>query len=497
MLSSPASPTTPPSTERERLLAIVAAAGTSLTVACAAPVASRGGSAADAAFLIALAFLPYAALLRFRLHHDPKRALWLAMPLAGLSGLLLVSAPPVLSDDVYRYLWDARVLASGTDPYAYAPDDPALAALRDAYHPLINHPDLPTIYPPLAQLVFSLANLLGHHPAAFKLVALLAHLATVPLVARLAPPAIASRAVALYALSPLALAETALAGHVDAFAGLALTATALLVGRGALALGALALGAASAIKLVGIPLLPLLVRRPRALVLAGFIGVISLIPLGLSGYASSPRVTSRSGLSAYSTDWQANEGVFVAIAESCRFSFELVGFLTGAPGGWVRLDALAPLVDSVVGTPLDPHSGRRDPKKAIARPYSFETRRLGGMAARALVALFVLGLALRQGRRGTPFAHATRTILLATLLLTPTLHPWYVLWLLPLECALGGASGLVLSAAVLVSYAPFTSADFGLSVGARVVEHGLVLGTLWGEFRLGTGRMADGEKRPA
>ena len=163
----------------------------------------------------------------------------------------------------------------------------------------------------------------------------------------------------------------------------------------------------------------------------------------------------------------------------------------------MRLDALAPLLDSVVGTPLDPHSGRRHPKKAIARPYSFETRRLGGMLARALVALFVIGLALRQGRRQAPFAHAARVILLATLLLTPTLHPWYVLWLLPLECALGGVSGLVLSAAVLVSYAPFTSADPAIGIAARVVEHGLVLGTLWAEFRLGTGRMADGEQRPA
>jgi len=38
---------------------------------------------------------------------------------------------PVLSDDVFRYVWDGRVQHAGINPYLYAPDDPNLAPLRD------------------------------------------------------------------------------------------------------------------------------------------------------------------------------------------------------------------------------------------------------------------------------------------------------------------------------------------------------------------------------
>src|SRR5947207_3574662 len=40
-------------------------------------------------------------------------------------------ARPAHSDDVYRYLWDGRVVRAGVNPYRYAPAAPELAALRD------------------------------------------------------------------------------------------------------------------------------------------------------------------------------------------------------------------------------------------------------------------------------------------------------------------------------------------------------------------------------
>src|SRR6185369_9719744 len=38
---------------------------------------------------------------------------------------------PDLSEDLYRYAWDGRVSLAGVSPYARAPDDPALAPLRN------------------------------------------------------------------------------------------------------------------------------------------------------------------------------------------------------------------------------------------------------------------------------------------------------------------------------------------------------------------------------
>lgn len=68
----------------------------------------------------------------------------------------VVVAPPFLSSDIYRYVWDGRVLAAGINPYRYIPTDPHLAALRDAkVFPEINRANYaPTIYPPAAEAIF-------------------------------------------------------------------------------------------------------------------------------------------------------------------------------------------------------------------------------------------------------------------------------------------------------------------------------------------------------
>ena len=102
-----------------------------------------------------------------------------------LPGLL---SPPRSSSDAYRYVWDGRVQLSGTSPYRYAPLDDRLSRLRDpilfpglgsddrsgyptlplptdrsevlarsANDPrtVINRPQVPTIYPPVAQAWFA------------------------------------------------------------------------------------------------------------------------------------------------------------------------------------------------------------------------------------------------------------------------------------------------------------------------------------------------------
>ena len=69
------------------------------------------------------------------------------------------TAPPLLSSDIYRYVWDGRVQRAGINPYRYLPDAPQLAFLRDpAVFPNINRAEYaPTIYPPTAEALFALA----------------------------------------------------------------------------------------------------------------------------------------------------------------------------------------------------------------------------------------------------------------------------------------------------------------------------------------------------
>jgi alpha-1,6-mannosyltransferase len=84
--------------------------------------------------------------------------------------LTLIPAPPDQSEDIYRYLWDARVAAHGIDPYAYAPSSPELAPLsRTAIFPPLNSKPHRTAYPPLSQVLFRISyTLFGERVAPLK-----------------------------------------------------------------------------------------------------------------------------------------------------------------------------------------------------------------------------------------------------------------------------------------------------------------------------------------
>jgi hypothetical protein len=80
-------------------------------------------------------------------------------------------APPALSTDIYRYVWDGRVQGAGINPYRYVPADPALTDLRDAaIYPNINRASYArTTHPPVAQMIFFLVTRIADGVTAMKL----------------------------------------------------------------------------------------------------------------------------------------------------------------------------------------------------------------------------------------------------------------------------------------------------------------------------------------
>lgn len=165
--------------------------------------------------------------------------------IAVLLRVVLLVPAPRLSGDVYRYLWDGKVLRSGTNPYALAPDDPRLVSLREPWHGRINHPEIRTIYPPHAQLLFALVPSL----TGWRLLILACDLAAVVLLRRHG---------LAYATFPPLLVEGVWNSHVDAIAA-ALVAVAVVRGSGA------ALGMATGLKVIPMAALPALFT-PRRLV---------------------------------------------------------------------------------------------------------------------------------------------------------------------------------------------------------------------------------------
>ena len=131
--------------------------------------------------------------------------------------LLFVFRPPELSDDLFRYIFDGLRLLNGHNPYGMSPlaaglADPAATAAAAK----VNHPDLVTIYPPAAQLVFWLGSALSPAPWGIKLVLAVLDLGTCAMIAGLLRHLrLPVRNTILYAWHPLVVLESAGSGHID------------------------------------------------------------------------------------------------------------------------------------------------------------------------------------------------------------------------------------------------------------------------------------------
>jgi len=228
-------------------LGVVAGALVALTLATL-PATRAGGDYANVTLTLMAGLLALAAT-RIAERTTAAQAMWLIVGVAVLLRLALLISQPLLSSDVYRYVWDGKVQAAGINPYRYLPADDALAPLRDAaIYPNINRPDYaPTIYPPVAQMFFFVVTRFGENVTTMKLglvgcEAVIAG-AIALLLIRLGRPI--TRLVA-YLWHPLPLWQIANSGHVDALmlalmmAGLCFAVTGWpLRGAVAVALGAL------------------------------------------------------------------------------------------------------------------------------------------------------------------------------------------------------------------------------------------------------------------
>jgi alpha-1,6-mannosyltransferase len=199
------------------LLAAIGAVIVGLTLAT--PFAfERFGDNAFMALTIPAGLLTIAATAQAE-RTPTTRALWLILGVAiGLRAYVLLF-DPLLSSDIYRYVWDGKVQATGINPYRYVPADPVLASLRDGtIFPHINRATTAvTIYPPVAQFFFLIVTRIGENVTVMRLALVGCEAVTVAIIAlflrRMNQPV--ARVVA-YLWHPLPLWEIASSGHVDA-----------------------------------------------------------------------------------------------------------------------------------------------------------------------------------------------------------------------------------------------------------------------------------------
>jgi hypothetical protein len=109
-----------------------------------------------AAFI--LAFGGYLALV----YRADNTRLWWLVGLGIALRLVLAFGFPLLSDDVYRFIWDGYLIMDGQNPFAelpayYLEAGNEVSGLSQELFDRLNSPDYYTIYPPVAQSVFTLA----------------------------------------------------------------------------------------------------------------------------------------------------------------------------------------------------------------------------------------------------------------------------------------------------------------------------------------------------
>ena len=258
---------------------------------------------------IALYGAAAALVLRGR---TPPGSLAVILVVAALMRVLPLAAPPILSTDLYRYIWDGRVQLAGINPYRYLPSAPELAPLRDpSISPYINRADYaPTIYPPVAQAIFLAIAAVWSHPFGVKAAMLGFEVLAVLVMLRLLGLAGLPRTrILLYAWQPAWPWEYAGNGHVDAaamaFAGLALLA----VARRRDGWAGAALAAAIMVKLLPAVLAPALWRgrgwrMPVVCAVAVAAGYAAYLSVGakvfgfLGGYAAEEGLQSGGGILA-------------------------------------------------------------------------------------------------------------------------------------------------------------------------------------------------------
>lgn len=298
---------------------------------------------------------------------------------------------PLWDSDPYRYHWDGLLVAHGVNPFRYAPEDPALAELRDEWWEFMAFRYVHTIYPPVTQALLGITYFVDPSPRRVFVLAIVMHwLCLWPLLGLLRARGIPDKWLTVYAWNPLLANEFAIGGHMDPVAVFFLLAALLALER----------------------------RRVGA---AGALMALSVMGK-TSMFLAVPPVLRQGG-------WRA--------AASFAVAFVLL---------------LLPVADAGLGNLLSGHLTYAKGWEHNSTIFAGLKWLMGGPAARAVSGLAVLTVCALVTWRVRDVLAAVPIALAAPLLIGPTFFPWYVSWVAPFFCLYPTVTGVVGTFLLLGSY---------------------------------------------
>jgi hypothetical protein len=332
----------------------------------------------------------------------PFRWLWGA---AVFFRLMLLLTTPTLSDDVYRYMWDGHLATNGVSPYSFAIDSADLDFLDIPIRAQANNTWMASPYLPGAQFFFfGITAGLPLSPLFMQIAMVVFDLLTAWIISRLLMIAhLPQKRLLLYLWNPLVVVETAHGAHIDAWMNLLLFGAIYFTFRinrqanksayGRLLAGFLPptlLSLATLTKIVPVMLFPILFWRWawRQRIAYVLMNCLILVPFGVqSGWGLTGQLDGTGlfgALRIYGRQWNFNSGLFHWFEDYQR------------------------------------SEGMTDPVSA-------------GKVVVVVILLLLIVSSFFLAREKSSLLPSLRLMTLpiaAYILLSPTMHPWYLMFLL-------------------------------------------------------------------
>jgi hypothetical protein len=377
----------------------------------------------------ALAFGAYFFVWRI-----PNERFLLSLGIMIRTGLLLTL--PILSDDIYRFLWDGYLLKNGIHPFNELPGyylDKNLHGLNQALFNVLNSQTHFTVYPPINQGIFWVAvNVSDNWLISTNVIRVFLFAADIGAFIYLRKLLILKQKTSswamLYFLNPLLILEGVGNLHFEGMVIFFLMACLYHFEKLHIRHAAVHLGLAIGTKLLPLIFLPYFLfkeigkRKLTFTLIASSVGALTLLPLLSASFIAG----MKDSLGLYFQQFEFNASIYYLLRE--------IGFMIT---GYNEI--------------------------AIIGPW------LSAASAIAIISISILGV-----RRHWAPEKVLLFVLTAHLMLSMTIHPWYILPLVALGLLSGYFYPLIWSLMIFVTYAGYATVEYDLSMWLITLEYLIV-----------------------